>query len=72
MKNIWNDIVPARCELCRNEIISRFVDGKVKSEFGGGWCCMCPTCHQKSGFGYGVGKGQEYTQQGDQFVKTRG
>ena len=49
------------CDFCKKVITGRhMIDGLVKGtpfEFA----CMCATCHQARGSGFGEGKGQLYT-----------
>jgi hypothetical protein len=54
----WFGSPITRCDICRDPIIDKFVDGKIAKS--GHWGIMCPTCHAVVGCGIGVGKGQRY------------
>ena len=63
----------SKCDFCKKSILGRhLIDGLVKGtpfEFA----CMCPTCHQARGSGFGEGKGQLYTRlTNGQFLQTFG
>lgn len=45
------------CEICRKEIKTILVDGRIHS---GQWAVMCFLCYRDYGVGPGVGKGQKY------------
>lgn len=54
----WNGERPTACDVCNKPIERAFVDGKTT---GGPWAIMCLECHDKHGFGLGVGRGQKYS-----------
>jgi len=45
------------CDICENDIVDFFVDGKTKD---GSWAKMCGRCFLYYGVGTGIGKGQAY------------
>lgn len=64
----WLSPPPKTCDLCKEPIRDRFVDGATAF----GWGCLCPGCHTAYGYGFGIGRGQEYTRQGTAWIKTKG
>lgn len=61
---------PKHCDLCRTPISKSFVDGATKM---GPWANMCLDCHRMQGRGLGLGKGQQYQNDGNgTFVKIAG
>ena len=67
----WLSPIPGFCETCDGPIKTVFYDAATAM---GPWACMCKSCFE---FGPGLGKlgqglGQEYTQHGDDWVKTGG
>lgn len=67
----WLSPAPGFCETCHAPIKKKFYDAKTSL---GPWACMCPTCFNLGpGIGkLGTGLGQEYTQQGNKWIKTGG
>jgi hypothetical protein len=65
----WLGTPPERCDLCKQPITSEFYDGATVY---GPWANMCPTCHFKLGVGIGVGRGQQYCQSNDKWLKVAG
>jgi hypothetical protein len=65
----WIGKVPGFCEICDGPINDKFYDAATTM---GPWALMCPTCfHHGMGIGKtGIGRGQEYTRDGDSWVKT--
>lgn len=53
----WCGNPPSLCDICKNAIITAFIDGATKM---GPWACMCPKCHASNGIGIGPGMGQRY------------
>ena len=70
-KKVWTGTPPHRCNLCNEKIETRFVDGRTVH---GPWAFMCEECHEGfgGGVGLGLGKGQLYEKQGDEWVKIGG
>ena len=58
----WIGSPPENCNICQDELVSSFVDGKT---IYGPWAIMCATCHEKVGTGIGTGHGQSYSKMGD-------
>jgi hypothetical protein len=69
-KTYWEGSVPDVCAICRKPF-----DG-VMYDFGHPhdrtWLCSCEACFTRAGGRLGIGFGQQYTQQGDRWVKTGG
>ncbi len=64
MAKYWLSPVPTGCGLCKNPILTEFVDGSLKD--GIGWGCFCPTCWKIYGHKeLGPGLGQRYQRQED-------
>jgi hypothetical protein len=58
-KNVkWAGETPKECDLCHKPITDKFVDGSFTGT--NHWGIFCPTCYQKLGNGFGLGKGQMY------------
>ncbi len=70
----WIGSTPKKCDICGQPITCEFTDGKTRSTsaFGGVWGIMCDKCHHNWGVGLGLGKGQKYQKQNDEFVKVGG
>lgn len=66
----WFSQPPANCENCDSPIKDIFYDAALKPL--GIWGCVCTKCFTTRGSGLGVGKGQEYTRQGNKWVQTAG
>lgn len=58
----WNGDVPHVCQICDQEIVGVFVDGKTQWDC---WAFMCLDCWETHGEGLGTGKGQMYGRQAD-------
>lgn len=65
----WESSIPESCDICGEDIADEFVDGVTRY---GGWAIMCPICHSSIGNGLGMGKGQRYRKQGNEFIKIGG
>jgi hypothetical protein len=65
----WIGDAPTHCDICNREIHSSFIDGRVHR---GSWANMCNSCHPLVGVGLGLGKGQHYEKQGDEWIKVEG
>lgn len=70
MKKKWLSRIPKQCDICKGGISDSFVDGKVGA--GGGWAIMCLSCHADWGNDLGIGRGQIYQKQGEEFIKIGG
>lgn len=68
-KQLWLSHHPEKCDVCRTPITTTFYDAKTSM---GPWGCLCPSCFADIGIGLGTGCGQQYSKQGDEFVKIRG
>ena len=66
---MWLGSPPLECDVCRQPITKKFIDGATQA---GPWGCLCPECHRTQGRGLGVGRGQQYEKQGSDWVKTGG
>lgn len=60
----WSGLV-LECDICNERLDKIFIDGRT---IYGPWANMCPICHQKYGVGLGLGKGQIYGKQNDEWV----
>ena len=63
----WQGTKPIACDICHSPIEKEFIDGATVF---GPWANMCTECHKESGKGLGVGRGQKYEKQGDDYVKV--
>jgi len=68
-KVVWVGEPPTRCDICGKRIKNIFIDGKTRM---GPWAFMCPECHRRFGVGLGVGRGQKYVKNGEEWVKKEG
>lgn len=66
---VWGGPKPVECNICKDKIIDRFVDGRTTV---GVWAIMCSACHTFIGVGLGPGLGQLYRLQDGKFVKQAG
>jgi hypothetical protein len=53
----WLSPPPKQCDICRQPITGRFVDGATRM---GPWAIMCEDCHREVGYTLGVGRGQMF------------
>lgn len=49
---------PTHCQICGDPLVGSFVDGATKM---GPWAYMCLPCFKETGYGLGVGRGQQYS-----------
>lgn len=64
----WCGEAPKRCDLCDRTIQRVFVDGRTSD---GRWGIMCPICRIAEGREkLGIGLGQKYERQGQDWVRT--
>ena len=61
--NHWAGIIPRRCDICGEDLVGTFVDGRLKSI--GTWAIMCTACSVLHSVGLGTGKGQLYNIKGE-------
>ena len=57
-----------KCDLCTDPIKDKFIDGRLSAVKT--WAIMCERCFRKHGVGLGIGKGQMYEKQGDDWIKS--
>lgn len=69
MSKKWFGTPPTKCDICHKDIKTEFVDGKTQM---GPWGILCKGCHFMYGIGLGVGRGQKYAKEGDDWVKIEG
>ena len=69
MKNVTFINAPDKCDTCGGKFEDKMYDAAT---IYGPWACMCTHCFNTLGKGLGTGLGQEYTKQGDQWVKVAG
>jgi len=65
-RNNWLSEIPTKCDICHEPIKGAFVDGKTQM---GPWALMCEECHEKFGFGLGIGNGQKYQAETGKFIE---
>ena len=58
---------PTHCDTCHTNITDEFYDARLPRL--GGWANVCHTCFIQYGCSLGVGYGQHYVLDGDQFVR---
>ena len=56
---------PKTCDLCKQEDLTQYVDGKT---IAGPWTSMCIPCFSQYGVGIGLGRGQYYVSSGKEGV----
>ena len=64
---MWIGSKPDKCDLCADTITDVFIDGKTVY---GPWGILCPKCHKKFGMGLGLGRGQKYSREGQNWIKV--
>ncbi len=65
----WCGTPPSNCDICGAEITDIFIDGATRM---GPWGCLCEECHKSHGKGLGIGRGQKFQKQGNEWVKIEG
>lgn len=60
-----------KCDLCREADLLTYVDGKT---IFGPWGNLCINCHNKTGVGLGLGRGQQYawSDEDGKYIKVGG
>ena len=53
----WMGGIPKTCDLCHQDLIQQFIDGRTQM---GPWAILCAVCHSRYGCGLGIGSGQRY------------
>ena len=61
--NRWTSPIPKRCDICGEDLIGTFVDGRIRAT--GSWGIMCHVCSINFGVGLGTGRGQLYNVMGE-------
>lgn len=59
-KDKWIGEIPKYCNICKQDIIDVFVDGRIGNDLSLPWGFMCETCHSLSGVKLKWGHGQKY------------
>ena len=74
MRNIetWKGEVPECCDLCKEEIVDVFIDGRIGMEKDLPWGFMCESCHLNTDVPLAYGYAQKYERQGFSWVLTEG
>ena len=44
-KNKWIGKVPSHCDICKEEIVDVFIDGRIGVDLTLPWGFMCEACH---------------------------
>lgn len=65
----WLSEPPKHCDMCNADISDTFIDGRTVY---GPWANMCPVCHSNIGCGFGIGRGQKYLKQNNEWIKVEG
>ena len=60
---------PPKCDFCGEENLDEFTDGKTRY---GPWAVMCKDCAPSRGVGLGLGRGQFYKLQDEEYIKVEG
>lgn len=53
----WLSELPKDCQICNKPFGKYFIDGRTIYI---SWALMCEKCHDRFGFGLGIGNGQKY------------
>ena len=56
------------CDLCHQQIVDPYVDGKMNA---GPWATMCRPCHKQHGVGLGLGRGQVFNADGTRYFPEK-
>lgn len=68
-RQVYIGDVPPDCQICATPLTDSFVDGKT---IFGPWAFLCLPCHVEVGVGLGIGKGQWYAKDNDEWVLVAG
>ena len=68
----WKGEVPECCDLCEEEIVDVFIDGRIGMEKDLPWGFMCESCHLNTDVPLAYGYAQKYERQGFSWVLTEG
>ena len=66
----WSGSKPTSCNICGASIEDSFIDGRLAEH--GSWAIMCELCHKVYGVGLGLGKGQLYRLNKEEWIKVGG
>ena len=74
MKNqvTWKGEVPECCDLCKEEIVDVFIDGRIGMEKNLPWGFMCESCHLNTDVPLAYGYAQKYERKDFSWVLTEG
>lgn len=59
-KDKWVGGIPKCCDICKQDIVDVFVDGRIGIDLTLPWGFMCVTCHYLSGVTLKWGHAQKY------------
>ena len=59
-KDTWIGEIPKYCNICKQDIIDVFIDGRIGTDLNSPWGLMCETCRYISGIKLKWGHGQKY------------
>ena len=74
MKNkvTWIGEVPEFCDLCKEEIVDVFIDGRIGVDLSLPWGFMCESCHKNTMVPLKWGHGQKYLKEGNDWICVEG
>ena len=71
-KNKWIGNVPNCCDICKEEIVDVFIDGRIGLDLTLPWGFMCEPCHSLSGVTLAWGHGQKYKKINQDWICVEG
>ena len=71
-KETWKGEVPECCDLCKEEIVDVFIDGRIGMEKDLPWGFMCESCYLNTDVPLAFGYAQKYERKGFDWVLTEG
>ena len=71
-KETWKGEVPEYCDLCKEEIVDVFIDGRIGMEKNLPWGFMCESCHLNTDVPLAYGYAQKYERKDFSWVLTEG
>ena len=71
-KETWKGEVPECCDLCKEEIVDVFIDGRIGMEKGLPWGFMCESCHLNTDVPLAYGYAQKYEKKDFSWILTEG
>ena len=71
-KNKWVGEIPKCCDLCKEEIVDVFVDGRIGVNLNLPWGIMCEPCHLGTEVPLKWGHGQKYKKTDNDWLCVEG